>query len=365
MIKDERNMKKTLLASMLLLAMVFSFASCGTKTVDLSEADLSQYVQLGDYLGVAVEVDAEKAVTDEDVKAVVNALLDKKATETSTPVTDRAAAEGDTLTIDFVGKMGGTPFEGGSATDATITLGEGTYIDGFEEGLVGANVGDVVTLNLTFPEEYKLNPDYAGKAAEFEVTVKEINVITKTLPEYTDEFVAENTDYETIADYEAATRTTLEETAASTYQNAVNSAVWKAVAANAEVKSLPQANVDSYIATMKEYYEYIRHLYAKNYGISEENAAILVPIDEDEIRRTAETNITNDILMYAIASAQNWQLTDDEYAEGGLKYAKKYNYDTVEELFANTSVNEKNLKKALLWDKVLKNLTAAAKVTDK
>lgn len=365
MMKDERNMKKTLIAILLLLTMVLSFASCGGKNVDLSKADMSKYVELGDYLGVAVTVDAQKTVADADVKAVVDKLIASKATETTTPVTDRAAAEGDTLTVDFAGTMDGVAFEGGTASDQALTIGENRYIEGFEEGMIGANVGDVVTLNLNFPEDYQTKPEYSGKPVTFAVTVKEINTVTSTLPEYNDAFVVENTDYETVAEYETAVRTGLEESAATAHQNAINSAVWKVVFANAAIKELPTANVDNFVKTMVEYYEYMRYLYVQNYGIDEATAESLIPIDEDEIRKEAETDISNDIVMYAIAAAQNWQLTDAEYSEGGLKYAQKNSYTTLDELFENTSINETNLRKALLWDKVIENVVAAADVTVK
>lgn len=186
--------------------------SCGAEEeeTDLSyeqmtQIDWSQYIDIGEYS--SIELDMYPDVTDEDIENEINTLL--LSMGETVEVTDRAAEEGDTLDIDFVGTVDGEEFEGGSYSGYSLTLGSGTFIDGFEEGLIGAETGQTVTLNLQFPDPYRNNPDLAGKDVVFTVTV---NSITETIyPEFNDAFVAENTDYSTVEEYREGTSRALEE----------------------------------------------------------------------------------------------------------------------------------------------------------
>ena len=149
----------------------------------------NDYVTITKYKGVEIDkVDAD-AVSDNDVEAQINSVLQSKST--TTEVTDRAAQTGDTVTIDYEGKKDGVAFDGGTATDAQLTLGSGQFIDGFEDGVVGHNIGDTFDLDLTFPENYG-NEDLAGQAVVFTVTLKGIS--QTDVPELTDEFVQSVSD---------------------------------------------------------------------------------------------------------------------------------------------------------------------------
>lgn len=129
-------------------------------------------------------------VTDEEIQAQIDNLLnsypDVKTVEGKTTI-----EEGDIVNIDFVGKLDGEPFEGGSSGEGgtNLEIGSGSFIDGFEDGLIGKTTGSTVELPLTFPEEYSLNPDLAGKDVVFEVTIHDI--VEYVTPEWNDEFVAE------------------------------------------------------------------------------------------------------------------------------------------------------------------------------
>ena len=128
----------------------------------------NDYVTITKYKGVEIDkVDAD-AVSDNDVEAQINSVLQSKST--TTEVTDRAAQTGDTVTIDYEGKKDGVAFDGGTATDAQLTLGSGQFIDGFEDGVVGHNIGDTFDLDLTFPENYG-NEDLAGQAVVFTLSL--------------------------------------------------------------------------------------------------------------------------------------------------------------------------------------------------
>ena len=149
----------------------------------------NDYVTITKYKGVEIDkVDAD-AISDNDVETQINSVLQSKST--TTEVTDRAAQTGDTVTIDYEGKKDGEAFKGGTATDAQLTLGSGQFIDGFEDGVVGHNIGDTFDLDLTFPENYG-NEDLAGQAVVFTVTLKGIS--QTDVPELTDEFVQSVSD---------------------------------------------------------------------------------------------------------------------------------------------------------------------------
>mgnify|MGYP000361561996 FL=1 len=125
-------------------------------------------------------------VTDTDVEDSINSTLQTKSTQND--ITDRPAQEGDVVTIDYEGKKDGVAFDGGTAQDQQLELGSGSFIDGFEDGIVGHNIGETFDLNLTFPEDYK-SEDLAGQAVVFTVTLDKISEVI--VPELTDELVAE------------------------------------------------------------------------------------------------------------------------------------------------------------------------------
>ena len=170
-------------------------------------ADMSEYgsVTLGDYKGLSVAI-KNIEVTDEDVQRSIDTVLDGQAT---TEHVDRAAQNGDVVDIDYAGTKDGVAFEGGTAKGQKLQLGSDTFIDGFEEGLVGAKAGEKRTLNLTFPRDY-FSAELAGQDVVFEVTVNE--VLERHVPELTDDWVkANDEELKTAAEYTQKVRDTLEE----------------------------------------------------------------------------------------------------------------------------------------------------------
>lgn len=163
-------------------------------------------VTLGEYMGVEVEkTDAE--VTEEEVMAEVE--KERESNSRTITVEDRAVEDKDILTINFEGFMDGVPFEGGKAEDYSLTIGSHSFIDTFEEQLIGAKIGEEVTVNVTFPENYQAE-ELAGKPAEFKVLVKEIKV--KELPELDDEFAKDVSEFDTLEEYKADVKKNLSET---------------------------------------------------------------------------------------------------------------------------------------------------------
>ena len=177
----------------------------GKPFIFTAEVAVKPEVTLGEYKGIEVEK-ADTAATDEEV----NAEIDKERENNSRAITveDRPVQDGDMTVIDFEGFVDGTPFEGGKGTDYPLTIGSGAFIPGFEEQLVGAEIGREVEVNVTFPEDYHAK-DLAGKPAVFKCTVKEIKV--KELPELDDDFAQDVSEFDTLEEYKADVRKKLEE----------------------------------------------------------------------------------------------------------------------------------------------------------
>ena len=169
----------------------------GKPFIFTAEVAVKPEVTLGEYKGIEVEK-ADTVATDEEV----NAEIDKERENNSRAITveDRPVQDGDMTVIDFEGFVDGTPFEGGKGTDYPLTIGSGAFIPGFEEQLVGAEIGREVEVNVTFPEDYHAK-DLAGKPAVFKCTVKEIKV--KELPELDDDFAQDVSEFDTLEEYKA------------------------------------------------------------------------------------------------------------------------------------------------------------------
>lgn len=201
----------------------------------MAEIDVEKCVTLGEYKGITVEKNIIP-VTDEDVEKEIQTALAMYPVE----VEGRAAQEGDTVNINYVGKIDGEEFEGGSDQGADLLLGSGRFIEGFEDGLIGASKGETRTLNLTFPEQY--NPELAGKDVEFTVTV---NAIKEPLKEPTDEWVAANIEgYYTLDEYKAAIRSEQEETNQQTAEEQLRYSAWTQVVDSCTINEYPESLVE-------------------------------------------------------------------------------------------------------------------------
>ena len=139
---------------------------------DYASINLAEYVKLGKYKGLTVTLTTSSEITDADVKKYIEDVRTQHSR--SVEITDRGAKDGDELVIDYEGTLDGVAFEGGTATGVTLTLGAGGWIDGFEEGMVGMQVGEVKTIDATFPNPYKNNEDLAGKTVQFKITLPSI-----------------------------------------------------------------------------------------------------------------------------------------------------------------------------------------------
>ncbi len=346
------NMKAKIAALGMAVAMLIPAAGCGKDKYDVYNYDLSEYVTVGNYKGIAVE-DIELGISADDVD---KHILLARSNYAEYARKNGAAALTDQLNIDFTGYMDGKEFEGGSAKDTDLTLGSGQFIDGFESGLVGAKAGETVTLNLKFPDPYPPSPDLAGKPVQFKVKVNYIN--EQILPEYNDEFVKTKYGYENTKAFEEALRLSIEEQNKETILfNRINQ-VWAEVLKNSEVKKYPEAEFNGRYQSYVEYYTSL----AKQEGISlneyAANAGMAVKEFEDWMKSEAEAQMKEEMVLYYIARTEKLSISKDEYQTGAMEYARNYGLTSVSELEAYFSPEE--ITQNLLFDKVLEYLAEQA-----
>lgn len=199
-------------------------------------------IKITQYKGVEIdEVEKASEITDDDVDAYIQSMQESKAEVTE--ITDRAVEDGDTVSIDFVGKMNGEEFEGGSAQDYSLTIGSGVFIEGFEESVIGHKAGETYDWNGKFPEDYG-NAEMAGKDVVFTITV---NAITKEdVPELNDKFVKSVSEKsKTVKEYKKEVKELLQKDAETSYEYSIETAVWEKVMDNTEVKKYPKKEMNA------------------------------------------------------------------------------------------------------------------------
>ena len=262
-------------------------------------------VKISSYTGMKIRKYAY-TVTDEEVEAEIVRVQERNARKIE--VTDRPAQNGDTVNIDFVGTVDGVKFEGGEAEGFDLTLGSGQFIPGFEDQVVGMNIGETKDVNVTFPENYQAEA-LAGKPAVFAVKVNAIQ--GKELPEVTDEFIKEATGSETIEEYKAKARERLEKQAANKANDATENSILEAIAANTEVE-IPQAMIEREIDGLVQKFEY-QLMYQ---GLKLQDYLDFLKISKADFRKNyeeqAKKNVTNQLIISHIIEAEKIEATDEE-----------------------------------------------------
>ncbi len=295
-------------------------------------------VVLGEYKGIEVEVEVKK-VTDEDVQSEIDYFLEECAVEEE--ITDRPVQMGDVATIDFTGYMDGEAFEGGADTDYPLEIGSGSFIPGFEEALIGANVGDEVDVNVSFPDPYPNNPDFAGKPALFVVKINSVTCYAE--PELTDELVAENTEYETVEDFVASVRQELEDSAIEIAESEVSNAILEKLFENSTFSGDIELEIEDMSADYITYYD---QQAMGLYGVDAETLfSIFYGWDSEEfhknIRKDAEYAIKSDYIFNEIAKVEGFEVTDEEYQKE-LKESilDVYGFESIEDVLEEITQEE-------------------------
>ncbi len=282
-------MKKRMKIAAAALCAVLVLAGCGKKT---DSEDYSKYVTLGQYKGI--EITAIPDVTQEEI----DAELASRFRDT--------VENGDTVIIDYVGTMDGVAFDGGTAENQSLTIGSNRYIDGFEEGLVGAKLGSTVELNLNFPEPYDPNPDFSGKPVVFTVTVNGINGVVGA--ELTEEVVTANTSFDSVAAYSENVKKELQ----LAKDNQKLNQIWEVVKNNTTIKGYPQQQVTKYADEMKSYYQSL----AAMYGIDLTTLLAANNMSEADFNKDCESYGQEETAKYMIlemiAKEENISVSDEE-----------------------------------------------------
>lgn len=367
-------MKKKAVVAMLIMCMAVSAAACGkssdtekttTETTDTKDSedsekdstdtdtkeaassegkrlvsvkDVSKYVTIGEYKGLEL-TRTSQPVTDDDVQAEINYNLEDNGSE----VKDGTVENGDTVTINFTGTIDGKEFDGGSAEDYELVVGDGEMIDGFEDGIVGMKSGETKELDLTFPDDY-YEESVAGKAVVFKVTLQKF-----TRPaELTDEWVAENTEYKTVDEYRAAVKTQLEDTAVQTADYELYSDAWNEVQAASEIKDYPKEDVDAAKKSYQELNEkYVKDAgmemadFLKSQGMSEEDY-------ESECQQYAESKVEQNLIVQGIMDAEGLSIDDEETQKLKDDLIKEYGFASIDEMIETYGEQEVNESLALL-----------------
>ena len=312
-------------------------------------------VTLGEYKGVSVKKETT-AVTDEQVDEKIEQERAKQATEQS--VEDRPVAEGDTVNLDYAGTGDGVAFAGGTAEGQTLKIGSHTFIPGFEEQMVGMNIGEEKDLNVTFPESYHAE-ELAGKAAVFHVKV---NSITETqLPELDDDFAKDISEFDTLAEYRADVRAKLEAQAAEHDKNAFTNAVIEKVMENATVE-IPEAMIERQIDSMMRDFEYR----LMGNGLKLDDFLKYTGSDmkafRENYRGQAEKSVKAHLVLEAIEKAEAIDATQEQIDKQLEAFAAQTG-KTVEEFKASLSESDIEYFKAdAIRDNCVKFLADNAKI---
>ena len=318
--------------------------------------DLSKYVKVGNYKGL--EYASQKAsVTDEEVDAEIQRRL-QKAAKTENSKTGKVE-NGDTINISFVGKIDGKEFEGGSSESTDITVGTTQMIDGFVEGLIGKNVGESVTLNLKFPDDYG-KTDLQGKAVEFKVTINSKKKIS--VPKLNTEFVKKNSKYKTVKEYKEGVKKELLNQKQKSIDSTVKQELWSRIIDKSKAKKYPEKELNEAMSQANKLEESYK-AQAQNYGMEWETYLKTVMRTDkkgfEKLKQEYAKNIVfNRMVMYSIARSENISLSNREYKKEILKILEDNGYD--EESFKKafgkdieTYADEQNWRQKIIFDKVL------------
>lgn len=262
-------------------------------------------VTLGEYKGIEVEKKTAE-VTDEDINAEIDRVRENNSRMIT--VDDRATQDGDTVIIDFDGYVDGEQFEGGKAEDYSLVLGSHTFIDNFEDQLVGKNIGDDVEVNVTFPDQYQAE-ELQGKPAVFKVKVKEIKV--KELPEVDDEFAQDVSDFDTLAEYKEDLKKKLLESAEAAISREKEEAVITKIIENAQM-DIPEPMVDTQTRQMMQ--EFAQRIQSQ--GLSLEQYMQFTGLTPqkmiEELKPQALKRIQSRLVLEAVVAAENIEATEEE-----------------------------------------------------
>lgn len=294
---------------------------------------LKPEVKLGKYKGVKVEA-TEVTVTDEEVDAKIEKERENNAR--TIEVTDRPVKDGDMTVLDFEGFVDGVAFDGGKGENYPLTIGSGAFIPGFEEQLVGAEIGKEVEVNVTFPEDYQAE-ELKGKAAVFKCTIKEIK--EKELPALDDEFASEVSEFDTLEEYKKDVKETLTIEKEKAAREAKEAAVIDAIIADSEM-DIPEAMVTTQQKQMID--EFAQRMQMQGLSMEQYFQFTGATLDKmmEQVKPQAETRIKSRLVLEAVAAKEGIEATEEDYEEEIKTMAEVYQMepDKIKEMLPEKSV---------------------------
>ena len=334
----------------------------GKPFIYTAEVAVRPEVTLGKYMGVTV-TKIDTSVSDDEVAEALEQQRNNNARTIS--VTDRPVAVGDTAVIDFEGFVDGVAFEGGKGENHPLEIGSHTFIDNFEDQLVGKNAGDEVEVNVTFPEQYQA-ADLAGKPATFKVKINEIKA--KELPELDDEFAQDVSEFDTLAEYKESLKKNLEEKKENEAKRTKeDEAVQKII--DKSKMDLPEAMIDTQCETMVE--EFAQRIAQSGLTMEQYLQFSGMTVDQlkEQVRPEATTRIQSSLVLEQIAKEENIEVTDADIDAEVEKMAKAYGMeaDKLKEYMGDAEKEsmKKDLAITKAVDLVMDNVKERAKAKKK
>ncbi|GFI36361.1 trigger factor [Lachnospiraceae bacterium] len=308
-----------------------------SKGLETDNMTITQYIEVE-----IDEVEKVSAITDDDIDAYIQSELEAEADAVAAE--DRAVEKGDTVKIDFVGKMNGEVFDGGSAEDYPLTIGSGAFIPGFEDSIIGHKIGETFDWNGKFPDNYG-GEEMAGKDVVFTITVNAI------VPELSDEWVkAVSEKSKTVEEYKKEVTGLLEDNAQKSYEYSIETAVWEKVMENSTVKKYPEKEVDEKNKAWIGEYETAAEYYGIDYQtFIEEQMGMPLEDFEKQIETAVKDVVKEKMVVEAIADKQHIKLDDKTYEKEVEKMAQDYGYPDVKTMKEAADEDE-------LREEALKNL---------
>ena len=330
----------------------------GKAFIFTAEVAVKPEVTLGEYKGLEVEV-TPADVTEEEIAAELK--REQENNSRTIDVDDRAVADGDMVTLDFEGFVDGVAFEGGKGTDYPLTIGSNSFIPGFEEQLVGAEIGVEKEVNVTFPENYHAN-DLAGKAAVFKCTVKAIKV--KELPELDDEFAKDVSEFDTLDAYKADIEKKLKERKEAVAKREREDKAVDAVIENAQM-DIPEAMIQGQIQQLMQ--DFVRRMQAQGLSIDQyyqftglDNAKI-----QEQMRPQALKRIQSRLVLEKIAETENIQISDEKFEEELKTMADMYKMEVEKLKEVMGDYEKEQIKKDMAVQEAVTLVAESAKVVEK
>ena len=289
----------------------------GKPFIFTAEVAVKPEVTLGKYMGVTV-TKIDTSVSDEEVDEALEKERNNNARTIN--VTDRPVAQGDTAVIDFEGFVDGVAFEGGKGENHSLEIGSHTFIDTFEDQLVGKNVGEEVDVNVTFPEQYQA-ADLAGKPATFKVKINEIKA--KELPELDDEFAKDVSEFDTLAEYKESLKKDLEKKKQDEAKRTKEDEAIQKIIDKSKME-IPEAMIDTQCETMIE--EFAQRIAQSGLSMDQylQFSGLTVDGLKEQVRPEALTRIQSSLVLEQIAKEENIEVSDADVDAEIEKMAKNY-----------------------------------------